>query len=291
MMPALVVFGAKGLLGRELIAPKGWRLVTPDADITDASRVAAALDGTQTGVVVNAAAYTAVDKAESEPAAAFAVNRDGAGHIAVEAAGRGLAMIHVSTDYVFSGTGDRPLTEDDPVAPLSVYGASKLAGEAAVRTHHPRAVTLRTAWLFGIHGPCFPKTILRHLRAKDHVGVIDDQTGCPTPAAALAAAITRIAQRVHDRPVGDPGFGLFHFAGQPPTTWCGFTQAIADGAAERGIRVGAVRPITTADYPLPAKRPAFAPLDCSRILAIHGLAAPDWRDGLNACLPVFLEGS
>ncbi len=283
-MPSLILFGAHGQLGQclaETALPAGWRLEAVPrarADITDAAAVAAALaacpDG---GAVVNAAAYTAVDKAESEPEAAFAINRDGAAHVAAAAAAAGLPLIHISTDYVYDGEKRSPYQEDDAVAPRSVYGASKLAGEQAVRAATPRHVILRTAWLFSPHGHNFLKTMLRLGQERDRLTVVDDQTGCPTAATDLAAAIAALAPRL----AADRGFGTFHYAGDDPVTWCGFARAILAGAARRGRRVAEVAAIPGSAYPTPACRPAYSVLSCRRLLETHGIAPSDWRAALD----------
>jgi dTDP-4-dehydrorhamnose reductase len=286
----LVVFGANGQLGRclaETPLPEGWRLIGfghGAADILDPAAVAAALKGIDQGVVVNAAAYTAVDKAESEPDAAFALNRDGAGIVAAAAATAGLPVIHVSTDYVFDGSKTSPWTEDDPVAPLSVYGASKLAGEIAVRGANPRHAILRTSWLFSVHGANFLKTMLRLGAERPLLKVVADQHGCPTAAEDLAAIIVAIASHLAE----GQGFGTFHCTGDEPTTWCGFAAAIMDSARKRGRQMAEVQPIPTADYPTPAVRPAYSVLSCLRLAEVHGVAAPPWRRAIEHCLDVLL---
>ncbi len=281
--PVLAVFGTTGQLGRalaETAPPPGWRrldLGRAQADITDPAAVAAALAGIDCGVVVNAAAYTAVDRAESEPEAAFAVNRDGAGIVAAEAARRGLPLIHVSTDYVLDGAKATDYTEDDPPAPLSVYGASKAAGECAVRSRTAHCVIVRTAWLFGAHGRNFVRTILDLARRRELLTVVDDQVGCPTVAGDLAAAIVALAPRLLD---GD-GFGLFNCAGAEAASWYGLAQSVLAEAEARGIRVARLQPIPTTAYPLPARRPARSVLCCDRLAAVHGLRLPSWRQALG----------
>ncbi|MGQ3031182.1 MAG: dTDP-4-dehydrorhamnose reductase, partial [Ferrovibrionaceae bacterium] len=234
------------------------------------------------GVVVNAAAYTAVDKAESDADQAFLVNRDGPAALARAAAAVGAPLIHVSTDYVFDGTKDGAYTEDDPVAPVSVYGRSKEAGERAVREAAERHVILRTAWVYSPFGNNFVKTMLRLGAEREELRVVADQRGCPTAAADIAAAIVRLAGADH-------GWGTYHYSGAGPTTWHGFAEAIFAGAAARGAKVPArVTAIGTADYPTPAVRPANSVLDCSRIDRVHGIVARNWREALEDCLDALI---
>jgi dTDP-4-dehydrorhamnose reductase len=278
----LMVFGGGGQLGQALaLCDRPGRLAvrTLDrdaADITDVARVAEVIAAWRPDVVVNAAAYTHVDHAETDEAACLSVNRDGAGIVAQECAGVGVPVIHISTDHVFDGACAEAYREDDPIAPVNVYGLSKAEGEVLVRTLAPRHVILRTAWLFGPHGRNFCRTVLRLAEAGEPLRIVADQHGCPTPAAALAQAIGTIARRIAD---GQNSWGTFHYAGQPATTWHGFASAIV----EMGLPVGArprVLPIGTRDHVSRARRPAFAVLDCARIRAAYGLAAPDWRHAL-----------
>lgn len=294
--PTLVVFGAQGQVGRSLCAltpPSGWRLAAYDrasADITDAAQVQAALDGAGgRGVVVNLAAYTQVDQAESNPDAAFAINRDGAGIVARAAAQRGLALLHLSTDYVFPGTQAGPVAEDAPTAPLGVYGASKLAGEDAVAQAGGRALILRTSWVFGPFGNNFVKAILRRMRQHPELRVVADQTGCPTPAPAIAATAWALAPRLVDSHAAED-FGIFHYCGDEATTWFGFAQAIVAEAAALGWPAVPVHPIATSDYPVPARRPAMSVLDCGKLARRFGIVPPSWRQALRDDLPRIMEG-
>lgn len=293
--PVLVVFGAAGQVGRSLCdlpVPAGWRLLPLDrakVDITRPDQVAAALAGVTQGAVVNLAAFTQVDRAESEAEAAFAVNRDGAAAIAGAAAAAGLPLIHLSTDYVFAGDRPGPQSEDAVTGPQCVYGASKLAGEEAVQAAGGLALILRTAWVFGPHGNNFVKAILRRALAQPELGVVADQTGCPTPAPAIAEAVWVLAQRLvasHN----SADFGIFHYCGDEATTWFGFAQAILAEAAALGRNVAQLRPIATADYPLSARRPAHSVLDCAKLARQHGIAAPSWRRALHIHLPDMIEG-
>jgi len=281
-MGPLLLLGADGQLGHEvrvLAAARGLDLVALNRrqlDITAAPDVRAAITG-RFAAVINAAAYTAVDKAESDAAAAFAVNRDGAGHIAEACAAAGARLIHISTDYVFDGSKGAPYGEDDPVRPVNVYGASKEAGEAAVREACADHVILRTSWVFGAAGSNFVKTMLRLGGERDALSIVADQFGCPTPAAALAARAIAAA--------GGEARGTYHCAGEERTSWHGFAMAIF--AAQREI-TGRPRPklaaIATADYPTPARRPADSTLDSGLFQATFGEAAIDWRVGLTTVL-------
>jgi len=276
----LVVFGAGGQVGRELTGLARARglavraFARAEVDITDAAAVAAAVRGAD--FVANCAAHTAVDKAEADRDQAFAVNATAPGVIAQACAEAGAALLHISTDYVFRGDGDRPWREDDPIAPLSVYGESKAAGEAAVRAALPRHVILRTAWVFAAHGHNFVRTMLRLGAERPELRIVADQRGGPTPAVDIAAAILAI----RDRALA-PGFsdwGTFHFAGAPATTWYDFAAAIF---AERGGPAPILHPIATADYPTPARRPSNSVLDCGKIGRVFGVAQPDWRRALH----------
>jgi dTDP-4-dehydrorhamnose reductase len=286
----ILVAGRTGQLAIELLdrLPRDGHVVValeaPVLDLTDAGSIARAVAEAAPDAIVNAAAYTAVDKAEGQRDLAFAVNASGAGLLATAAAERGLPFVQVSTDYVFSGDGGAPYTEDAETGPASVYGASKLAGEAAVLAANPRSAILRTAWVCSPHGANFVKTMLRLGAEREVVSVVADQHGAPTFAADLADAIARMLPRLAAAPAGDPAFGLFHLTGQPWTTWHGFAEVIFAGAAARGAKVPHLAAIGTADYPTPARRPADGRLDCSKISLIHGIAAANWHLSLSDCL-------
>lgn len=263
-------------------------LEAPELDLTDRESIERAMEQAAPDAVVNAAAYTAVDKAEAQPDIAFAVNAIGAGMLADAAAKRGLPMVHISTDYVFSGDGGAPYAEDAATGPTGVYGESKLAGERAVLGNNPRAVILRTAWVCGPHGANFVRTMLRLGAEREALSVVADQQGAPTFAADLAEAIARMLPRLAAAPVGDEAFGLFHLTGAPHTTWHGFAEAIFAGAAARGQKVPRLSAITTAEYPTPARRPADSRLDCGRIGRVHGIHPADWRQSLSHCLDALI---
>lgn len=265
-------------------------LEAPELDLTDRDSIARAVEASNPDAIVNAAAYTAVDRAEEQRDLAYAVNAIGAGMLAAAAAERDLPFIHISTDYVFAGAGGAPYDEDAPTDPQGVYGASKLAGERAAMDANPRTAILRTAWVCSADGANFVKTMLRLAETRDAVSVVADQHGAPTFSDDLAEAIARLLPRLAAAPAGDPGFGLFHLTGAPHATWHGFAEAIFAGAAARGRKVPTLSAITTADYPTPAKRPGDARLDCSRITRLHGIQPADWRRSLDRVLDQLIPG-
>lgn len=230
----------------------------------------------ETGVVINAAAYTQVDRAEDESDRAHAINAIAAGKLAGATPREGV-VIHFSTDYVFAGDQRLPYVEDDPVAPINVYGASKLEGEKAVLAAHPRAVILRTSWVYSASGANFVRTMLRLAKTRDQINVVADQHGCPTFARDLAAAALNIA----DRP---ETFGVFHCAGEGETTWAGFAEEVFRLSAALGGPSAAVRPITTAEFPTRAKRPQNSRLECSKLDRHYGVRLPHWRNSLAECV-------
>ena len=275
----LLILGAGGQVGRALGARAGVAargLTHAACDITDRAAVAQALSAPGLSAVVNCAAYTAVDRAESEPERAFAVNSDGARIVARAAAERGLPLFHLSTDYVYAGTGTAPYREDQPIAPVNVYGASKAAGDAAVAAGDPTHLILRVSWVFGVHGANFVKTMLRLGRERSELRVVDDQKGGPTAAGDIAEAIMVMAARC--RQPGFAAWGTYHFAGRPSTSWYGFARAIFARAANPAPRLV---PISSRDYPTPAARPLNSMLECGRIRRVFGIERPDWRRSLS----------
>jgi len=231
-------------------------------------------------LVVNAAAYTAVDRAESERESAWRINAEAPARLAEACKAHDARLVHYSTDYVFDGSASRPYREDDPTAPLGVYGASKLAGEQAIRESGSRHMIFRTAWVYGLHGHNFLRTMLRLGAERDELRVVADQVGTPTPAA-LIADCTAQALRC-DTPLS----GTWHLTAAGRTSWHGFTTEIMQVAMQTGRldRVPRVLPITTADYPTPARRPAYSCLDTSRLTRDFGIELPDWRDALASVL-------
>ena len=287
----LLVTGRSGQVVRALVEAGADRpgltvlpLGRPGLDLAAAGDLASLFRAHAPDVVVSSAAYTAVDQAESEPNLAFAINRDGAGAVAAAAAALAVPVIHLSTDYVFDGTGTAPYREGDPTRPLSVYGRSKLAGEAAVAAAQPDHAILRTAWVYAAEGKNFLRTMLRLAASRPEIGVVADQHGAPTLASDIAAAVIAVAGNLVAAPDRADLRGTFHMAGSGETTWAGFATEIFRQSAARGGPAAAVRPITTADYPTPAARPANSRLDCSRLAAIHGVAMPGWREALAQCM-------
>ena len=258
-------------------------LAAPAADLEAA--LAALLDRERPALVLNAAAYTAVDRAEAEPALAQAVNGDAVGVLARLCAARDLPLFHLSTDYVFDGSGDRPWGVDDPTGPLGVYGASKLAGEQALRAAGGRHLLLRVSWVFGQEGANFVRTMLRLAADRPALRVVDDQVGGPTSAEAIARTWLTLAPQALADPAGF-AWGTYHYAGTPALSWCGFAAEIFSQAVDHGLlgAAPALEPIPTAAYPTPARRPPNSRLDGTAFTAAFGLPQPDWRDDLHHCL-------
>jgi dTDP-4-dehydrorhamnose reductase len=253
-------------------------------DLGHPDSVLPALRAVRPDIVVNAAAYTAVDKAEEEPDVAMAVNGAGAGAVAAAARVLGIPVVQISTDYVFDGTNPLPYCEIDPVNPLSAYGRSKLAGEHAVTAAHADHAILRTAWIYAAAGRNFLRTMLRLAESTGQVRVVADQHGAPGYAPDLADAVLAVCRNLLEQPQNAQMRGVFHMAGSGEATWADFAEAIFAGAAARGGPSAEVTRITTADYPTPARRPANARLDCGKLHAVHGIILPQWRDSLDACL-------
>ncbi|MCP5159609.1 MAG: dTDP-4-dehydrorhamnose reductase [Gammaproteobacteria bacterium] len=286
----IIVTGAQGQVGWELTqrAPRLGHAVLAwdqtELDITDAAAVDRALSASGADVVINAAAYTAVDKAEQEAERAFAVNRDGPAHLAAACARMNIPLLHLSTDYVYDGVKSGAYVEDDPTAPIGVYGASKLAGDQAVRQLLSRHLILRVSWVFGVHGHNFVKTILRLAREREELRVVADQQGCPTFAGDIADTLLELAGRIVEIDTNDT-WGTYHYCGEPATTWHGFASAIVEQArARESLPLKTITAITTADYPTPAARPANSVLDCSQLMTQLGIRPRPWRNGLEVML-------
>ncbi|MBQ1784383.1 MAG: dTDP-4-dehydrorhamnose reductase [Gammaproteobacteria bacterium] len=282
-----MVTGCSGQVGRYLVqqaAIGGWTIASFDReqlDITDFVLVEQAVKKFKPDVIINAAAYTAVDKAESEVSHSYAANCDGPANLANAARVNGAVIIHISTDYVFSGDKAGPYAEGDLVCPLGVYGASKLAGEMAVSENCARHIILRTAWVFGEYGNNFVKTMLRIGSQRCHLGVVADQFGGPTYAGDAAAALLIMARYTLES--GFEQWGIYHFSGAPYVSWHDFASTIFDKAVAQGLmaNVPRVDSIISADYPTPARRPANSCLDCSRILSVFGITPSDWGAALS----------
>jgi dTDP-4-dehydrorhamnose reductase len=255
----------------------------PELDLESGEGIDRAIAAVKPSAIVNAAAYTAVDRADAESECAFAVNCAGAALLADAAARRGIPFIQISTDYVFDGSKRSPYREDDVPAPLNVYGASKLAGETAVLKACPSAAVIRTSWVYSPYGNNFVRTMLRLSETQPVVRVVDDQRGTPTSAADLAAAILAIVERLRSAD-GCDNAGIYHLAGDGETSWHGFAAAIFASLARRGRRVPELQAITTAEYPTPTRRPKNSCLDSSKAERIFGVRLPPWRSSLEACL-------
>lgn len=279
----LLITGANGQLGHELVQLSAQHQILAlgreDLDISDEAAVLACCGLFQPDAVINAAAYTAVDRAESDVAAAFAVNRDGPAHLAKYCQQADIPLIHVSTDYVFDGSKSGSYLETDPLAPLGVYGASKEAGEQAVRKGCVKFIILRTSWVFSDHGNNFVKTMLRLGVEREALSIVADQHGCPTSAAELARAIYCVlAQDLHASQ-----WGTYHFCQPVPATWFSFAQAIFDEARDQGmpVKVKTINAISSSDYPTPAQRPVNSVLDCSKFMKTFAFKIRPWQDSLS----------
>jgi dTDP-4-dehydrorhamnose reductase len=284
MTSRLLVFGGTGPVGRALIEEASGTpseaigLSHDEANICDAAVVAEAIRSYAPTSVVNAAAYTAVDKAESEPDLACCVNRDGARVVAAASAAAEIPLIHLSTDYVFDGRSKVPYTETDHVAPLGVYGRSKEEGERAVRESAPKHVILRTSWIYSPYGTNFVRTMLRLGSEHAELQVVDDQTGCPTSASDIATAIVAITKKAEGENFDD--WGTYHFAGPDSVTWYGFAQLIFEQAA----KTPKLSAISSAEYRSPAPRPAYSVLDTKKLGRTFGIRPRPLRESLAECL-------
>ncbi len=285
----IAITGRNGQVVRSLLerrAAAGHDMLAlgrPELDLGDPESVIRTLEAAAPDAVVSAAAYTAVDKAETEADLSYAVNGAGAGAVARAAKALGVPLVHISTDYVFDGDLDRPYRETDATSPTGVYGASKLAGEAAVLETHDDAAVLRVAWVYSPFGGNFAKTMLRLASDRDEVSVVADQVGNPTSALDIADGVLKVVDNLTANP--DPMLrGVFHMTAQGEASWADFAEGVFESSASRGGPFATVRRITTAQYPTPAKRPANSRLDCSRIARAHGVVLPHWRDALEPVL-------
>ena len=299
----ILVTGARGQVGTCLLAqlsPLGDILAATRDGHLDADTPAVAMDlsqpdtlhralqATHPDLIVNAAAYTAVDRAESEPELAQRVNAESVGALGRWAAQAGVPVVHYSTDYVFPGDGERALREDDPTGPTGAYGRSKLEGEHALATSGAEYLVLRTAWVYAVHGHNFLHTMLRLGAERDQLAVVDDQHGTPTPASLIAEVTAQVLARwlAADAATRRTQSGVYHLVAGGRTTWCGFARAIFARAVEAGLleRAPRVDAITTADFPTPAQRPAWSVLDTTRIRETFGVDLPSWEAGLDAVI-------
>ncbi len=292
----ILVTGSEGQLGWELLRQGdklGFEMFPadlPELDITRSDQVNQLLKRCKPSLLINAAAYTNVDRAETDKALAFAVNRDGAAVLARQCRIEKIPLIHVSTDFVFDGLKKLPYLESDPIAPVGVYGQSKAAGEDQVRLQSETHIIVRTAWLYGVHGHNFVKTMLRLAKAKETLRVVADQYGCPTSAFDLAEALLTMAQRIRDD--AEITCGTFHFCGKGVTTWFDFTKAIVKIAELYSpVKTAHVIPITMAEYPTDAARPLYSALDCGLIEKRFGIIPKPWQESLQITIDRIFEAN
>ncbi|PRD41706.1 dTDP-4-dehydrorhamnose reductase [Phyllobacterium phragmitis] len=292
----LLVTGKEGQVARSLVERAsrfpGVTVITagrPEMDLADSAGINRIISTADIDIVISAAAYTAVDQAEDEPELAHTLNATGAHAIASAAAARDIPIIHLSTDYVFSGASEGRYTEDDATDPQCVYGRTKLAGELAVASANPRHIILRTAWVYSPFGKNFVKTMMRLAAERDEISVVSDQWGNPTSALDIADGIIHIAERIVSGGKNAP-YGLFHLAGTGETNWSGFAEEIMHTSHVQGGRKAIIRPITTDDYPTKAKRPANSRLATEKLEAAYGWKAPQWQTSLGEVSRRILAG-
>lgn len=286
----ILITGAQGQVGKELTTianEEGFDVIAAgraDLDITEAQNVEEYISQCQPNIVINAAAHTAVDKAESEQDLAFAINQNGAENIALACNGLNIPLLHISTDYVFDGSKAEPYNEDDAVSPLGVYGNSKWQGEEVIRKNVNAHIILRVAWVFGAQGNNFVKTMLRLGKERDELSVVADQFGGPSPAKNIAQTLIELVKQYQNNK--SLAWGTYHYCGKEKTTWYGFAEEIFKQANESGLlnKKIKVNPISTAEYPTPAKRPANSMLDCTKIKTTFGIDMPEWKDALKLVL-------
>ncbi|GLX16050.1 NAD(P)-dependent oxidoreductase [Pseudomonas straminea] len=283
----ILLLGQHGQVSRELqwLLESRHELIVlgrEQLDLADIDNLREAVRRLQPELIINAAAHTAVDAAESEPEAAFAINAVAPGVLAEEAAALEAPLIHYSTDYVFDGSKASAYIEEDAPNPLSVYGRSKLAGEQAIATVGGKHLILRTSWVYSLHGRNFLLTMQRLLQEREQLSVVADQVGAPTWAGSIAAATVQLIE--HWQQQQTAAWGIYHFSARGETSWFGFAEAIAAQLQAQGKTVAQLKPIATTEYPTPARRPLNSRLDCSRLERDWGVRLPDWHDGLLECL-------
>lgn len=285
----VLVTGAKGQVGSEIVkaVPAGFIVIglgSNELDITNQQQVTAVIAQYKPDLIINAAAYTAVDKAESDSDNAYAVNQQAVAWLAQAAKQADIPLFHISTDYVFDGESTTPYKETDPVNPQSVYGMSKLAGEQVLAATHNKHIILRTSWVFGAEGNNFVKTMLRLGKERDELSVVADQHGCPTSASSIAKVLWQLAEKYKTERTLP--WGIYHFSNSPACTWYEFACEIFEQAVKAGVlkRKPVVQPITTAEYPTPAKRPAWSVLDCCKIEDLITNATDSWKKELNSLI-------
>lgn len=285
----ILVIGASGQLARSLVEEDSDNVVIssvgrPEIDLTKPETLKDVFSQKKPDIVVNASAYTAVDKAENEQEIAFMINATGVGHLASLCEQYLIPLIHVSTDYVYDGTKQTPYLESDPLAPLGIYGASKLKGEQKVAACCARHIILRTAWVYSPFGNNFVKTMLRLAENHKEISVVGDQIGSPTYAPHLARAIIKIAKQVVNEGKNSNFWGIYHASGSGEASWYEFANEIFKNSATYSAQAPTVKQITTSEYPTPAKRPANSRLDCTKLQKIFNIKLPDWREGTNECV-------
>jgi dTDP-4-dehydrorhamnose reductase len=290
---AILLTGGGGQVGTEFQrrAPKGFEIVAPGRDQLDLAKpdsIAAFVASRPWAAVINSGAYTAVDKAQTDPVTAWKVNALAPAAFAWATAQAGIPLIQLSTDYVFDGSKAGPYLENDPVGPVSVYGASKEAGEQAVRTGNPRHVILRTAWVVSPYGANFIKTMLRLAETRDRLTVVDDQQGCPTTAGDIADTLATIATRLIED--AETPAGTYHFVNSGEATWCGLAREIFRLAEAKGRTAPSVEGIPTSGYPTPARRPANSRLDTAKLKRDFGVEPRDWRTAVSEVVETLLAG-
>nr|WP_288354933.1 dTDP-4-dehydrorhamnose reductase [uncultured Pseudomonas sp.] len=283
----ILLLGQHGQVSRELqwLLESRHELIVlgrEQLDLADIDNLREAVRRLQPELIINAAAHTAVDAAESEPEAAFAINAVAPGVLAEEAAALDAPLIHYSTDYVFDGSKASAYIEEDAPNPLGVYGHSKLAGEQAIATVGGKHLILRTSWVYSLHGRNFLLTTQRLLQEREQLSVVADQVGAPTWAGSIAAATVQLIERRQQQQTA--AWGIYHFSARGETSWFGFAEAIAAQLQAQGKTVAQLKPIATTEYPTPARRPLNSRLDCSRLERDWGVRLPDWHDGLLECL-------
>ncbi|MFB4370759.1 MULTISPECIES: dTDP-4-dehydrorhamnose reductase [unclassified Pseudomonas] len=283
----ILLLGQHGQVSRELqlLLSQGHELIVlgrEQLDLAETDNLRDAVRRLQPQLIINAAAHTAVDAAESEPEAAFAINATAPGVLAEEAAALDVPVIHYSTDYVFDGSKPTAYHEDDLPNPLGIYGRSKLAGEQAIAAVGGKHLILRTSWVYSLHGRNFLLTMQRLLQEREQLSVVADQIGAPTWAGSIAAATVQLIERWQQRQTA--AWGVYHFTARGETAWFGFAEAIAAQLLAQGRAVAALKPIATTEYPTPAKRPLNSRLDCTRLERDWGVRLPDWQAGLLECL-------
>jgi dTDP-4-dehydrorhamnose reductase len=290
----ILITGGRGQLGRELFQEcktRDFDVLAPShhqMDITDIKAVKNFIDLHQPSCVINAAAYTQVDKAESEKSLAFAINKTGCTNLAQICAKNEIPLFQVSTDYVFDGQKKTPYHESDPISPIGVYGCSKAAGETEVRSNLKEHIILRTSWLYGVHGQNFVKTMLKLTETKEKIRVVSDQYGSPTSTSDLSKTILTMVDKWRQQPA--MAWGTYHYCGQGIVSWCEFAETIIELAQWWGeVKTNRVESITTADYPTKARRPAFSALDCNLIKKNFGINPKPWRKSLKSTIQRLFE--